>query len=173
MVETQTLDWRAVSSPPKAAASCLPPGVGGARTRMPSCTVCGKCWPVLGAQLWGSLASSPAQAALIQVGFLFSLLRTVLSTEGWAGPAVALATLRCSLHSLGEASLSRQALATCPVGSVFRPGLNLQLVPQVQVESASAPGSTSSALPTQAVHPGEGHLWVCQDAASTSASPLL
>lgn len=40
----------------------------------------------------------------------------------------------------------------------------------VQVESASAPGSTSSALPTQAVHPGEGALMGLPDAASISAS---
>ena len=33
-------DWEGSTQPKKAAASCLPLGVGGARTRMPSCTVC-------------------------------------------------------------------------------------------------------------------------------------
>lgn len=81
---------------------------------MPSCTGVVNAGPVLGLSL-GSLASSPAQAALIQVGFL---LRTVLSTEV-AGPAAAPGYSKMQPAPCWERPLPSRAgiQLLCPVGS--------------------------------------------------------
>lgn len=82
VVETQTRTGRAASSPRRLLPAACPWGWEGPGQGCPAALCVGECWPVLGARLWGSLASSPAQAALIQVGFLH---RAVLSTEaGWS-----------------------------------------------------------------------------------------
>lgn len=97
-------DWEGSTQPKKAAASCLPLGVGGARTRMPSCTVC----RYILACAWGSALGKSGQRPCPgspDPGGVSS--QSCAEHRGGLVLRVALATLRCSLYSPGEASLSQ------------------------------------------------------------------